>query len=163
MTSNEEFLTLDEMMERINNYNPGFLEIVRQKFDKAKRVVIYSPRRVKYFFDRGRQGWSDADVWNADSYLARVIADILEWYTTDKSHGVSMRYATEEDNYDTAVENMVAKRNEEYLKYAAIFREFAQEGAAFDEEWQKEWGGVLDKDLKEALHWFADIFQELWD
>lgn len=33
------------------------------------------PRRVKWFIQRGRRGWADCDVWNFDTYLARVIGE----------------------------------------------------------------------------------------
>jgi hypothetical protein len=31
------------------------------------------------------------------------------------------------------------------------------------EEHVKEFGGVLDKDMDEALEWFRNHFYELWD
>jgi hypothetical protein len=32
------------------------------------------PFKLRYYHQRATRGWSDADVWSLDSYLARVIA-----------------------------------------------------------------------------------------
>jgi hypothetical protein len=101
-------------------------------------------------------------MWNADSYLAGVFAFTLQWYI-DKGMGVSMAYALPDDEYGMDVDGMVARRNEEYSKHIAVFREYFNNGCAWNEEWQKEFGGVLDKDIKASVHWLADHFTELWD
>lgn len=94
-------------------------------------------------------------------YLARQISGTLKWIV-ENGHGVATSYATP-PNYDDDIEVMTEKRDAEYLHYARIFAEYGQNGPALNTAWKKEFGGVLDKDLKEALQWFSEHFTELWD
>lgn len=111
---------------------------------------------------RTERGFSDRDMWNADMYLAGVFAGILQWYV-DNGHGVSMEYAYDLDLYNPDVDIMCERRNADYSKYINIFKEYSTNGDAFDEKWQKEFGGVLDMDMQEALQWFSKHFTSLWD
>ena len=47
---------------------------------------FHIPFRPRYFIQRALRGWSDADVWNLDGYLARVIAEGCE-HLADVVHG----------------------------------------------------------------------------
>jgi hypothetical protein len=58
---------------------------------------------------------------------------------------------------------MVERRDAEWNKYIAIFREYSKHGPAIDQEWADGFGGVLDKDMQDALQWLSQHFQELWD
>lgn len=120
-------------------------------------------KRIKIRWQRSKRGWADSDAWNGDNYLAGVIAGMLEWHTTDQSSGVSMRYAYDLDVLNPDVDIMVQRRNAEYLKYAAIFREYAENGSWPTQKDVDDFGGALDKDLEEALQWFTTIFREFWD
>lgn len=113
-----------------------------------------------YPWQRSRRGFSDRDMWNADTYLAGLYAEILMWYV-HKGMGVPSTYA---DSWDTDIEIMEERRNIEYYKYADIFRRYASGYGVWDApEHVKEFGGVLDKDMDEALDWFRNHFYELWD
>jgi len=35
-------------------------------------------RDIKYFWQRGRRGWADSDVWSLDSYLIEIIIPALK-------------------------------------------------------------------------------------
>jgi hypothetical protein len=45
---------------------------------RAIRSVIDFPKEVKWFFQRGWNGYSDFDVWGFNSYLARIICGGLK-------------------------------------------------------------------------------------
>lgn len=120
---------------------------------------IYYP---KWWYQRARRGFSDRDMWNADHYLAGVFAGVLQWYI-DKGMGVSMAYISEDDPYGEDVDAMVFRRDADYSKHIAIFREYLNNGPAYNKEWQEEFGGVLDEDIKASVQWFAEHFTELWD
>jgi hypothetical protein len=100
-------------------------------------------------------------MWSADFFLAGQIAGMLNWIV-NKGHGVSTSYGTP-PNYEDDIEDMVARRDAEYLHYASIFAEYAENGPALNEDWQEKFGGVLDEDLKEALQWLSEHFTEFWD
>lgn len=136
------------------------------KFDQfiyRMRRILTSPLRwpknIKYWFQRANRGYADCDVWNGDTYLAGQIAGILIWLV-EKGHGVSMAYS---DDDSTPVEIMVERRDKEYLYYASIFAEYRKNGSAYNQEWADDFGGVLDKDMQDALQWLSQHFQELWD
>ncbi len=40
--------------------------------------LSYNCKKVKFFFQRGKRGWADCDVWNVDGYLAKIIPPMLK-------------------------------------------------------------------------------------
>jgi hypothetical protein len=120
---------------------------------------IYYP---KWWYQRATRGFSDRDMWNADNYLAGVFAGVLQWYMNN-SMGVPTRYASEDDPNCEEIYDMAARRDADYVFYASIFAEYHKDGLAYNENWQKEFGGVLDEDIKAALQWLSEHFTELWD
>lgn len=117
---------------------------------------------LKHNRQRVKRGFSDRDMFNADMYLAGMFADILQWYV-DNGHGVSMHYAYDLDEYNPDIDIMIERRNADYAEHIAVFREYAKNGDAFNEDWQKQFGGVLEKDMQNSLQWFSEHFTSLWD
>jgi hypothetical protein len=124
------------------------------------RSVRNAIRTPKWWYQRITRGYSDRDWWNGDWYLSGVIAGIME-DIVNKGHGVSTSYAY--GDWETPIETMVESRDVEFNKYIAIFREYSKNGPAIDQEWVDNFGGVLDKDMQDALQWLSQHFQELWD
>lgn len=156
--------TLSEIMEEFEKERSTFrwkvkyyLRKLTAPFYKIKKF----PRKIKFAYQRVTRGFSDQDAWNGDMYLASQIAGIAEWLV-ENGHGVPSSYAYQPDLNDP-VEIMAERRDSEYRKHIAVFKEYANNGPAFDQEWKDELGGVLDKDLDESLQWFAKHFVELWD
>ena len=121
-------------------------------------------RLIKYplwWYQRVTRGYSDKDAWNGDFFLSGQIAGVLTWIV-ESGHGVATAYGTP-PNYEDDIDDMIARRDAEYLHYASIFAEYATNSPALNLEWQEEFGGVLDKDMQEALQWLSEHFQELWD
>jgi hypothetical protein len=131
-------------------------------YQRFIRSVRNAARTPKWWYQRITRGYSDKDMWNADMYLAGIFAGVLDWYIHN-SKGVPMVYADHDDPYSTDIETMIIKRNSEYLDHIAIFREYLKNGYAMSEDWQEKFGGVLDKEIKDSVHWLADHFIELWD
>ena len=52
------------------------------------RFIIYEvlslPRRIKWFYKRGKYGFSDSDIWSLDLYLARIIPLMMEQFIEDR-------------------------------------------------------------------------------
>lgn len=158
-----KYLNLDEFMHELET-PPDFRDRVAMAWWSFKRFVksIYLiPRKIKWAYQRGTRGFSDRDMWSMDMYLAKQFSRQLTWIV-EKGHGVPTSYGTP-PNYEDDIEDMVARRDAEYLKYAAVFAEYAENGPALNEDWKNKLGGVLDKDLKEALQWLSEHFTEFWD
>ena len=158
-------IRLSEIMAEIERERNTFKWKMRRTVDRFITIPFYKvkrfPRRVKYAYQRVTRGFSDWDVYNGDMYLANQIAGIAEWLV-ENGHGVPSSYAYQPD-FNDPVEIMAERRDSEYRKHIAVFKEYANNGPAFDQEWKDELGGVLDKDLDESLQWFAKHFLELWD
>lgn len=116
--------------------------------------------RIKLWYQRARYGYSDRDCWNGDLYLSGIIAGIMQKIVSD-GYGVAMSYA--DKGIETSIEVMTERRDKEWKKYIQVFQEYSKHGPAFDKGWQDEFGGVLDKDIEDSVHWLADHFTELWD
>jgi hypothetical protein len=135
---------------------------ITRVYSSIMRSVRNAIRTPKWWHQRIVRGYSDKDMWNADTYLAGVFAGVLDWYVHN-GMGVSMSYSDPNDSYCKDIESMVIRRNTDYLTHIAIFQQYLNNGLAWNEEDAKESGGVLDKDIKASVHWLADHFTELWD
>jgi hypothetical protein len=150
-------------IEKINNRRNTFLgriEIFYWAVRRGLRTAWKSPYRIKWWYQRARYGYSDRDAWSGDWHIAGVIAGIME-KIVNEGHGVAMSYA--EGDWDTPVDVMIERRDAEWNKYIAIFREYSKNGPAINQEWKDDFGGVLDEDMQDALQWLSKHFQELWD
>jgi len=117
--------------------------------------IKYFPYRLWYriedwwhdtiaFFQRGKRGFADKDVWGFDCYLAEVIAGGLKLLR--KNHGGHpLRLTDEKWNsiLDEIIEGFEARNNcESYEEFLSI---------------------EVDKKLNKSLELFAKYFQNLWD
>ena len=65
-------------------YTEGFMDDLERLFSwryaplRACQWVIRLPREIKWLWQRMTRGWANCDVWSMDSYLARVIPEMLE-------------------------------------------------------------------------------------
>ena len=162
MTSVDELFAELERRRNRENSILAKLEYAYWAVRRGMRAVWKSPYRVKWWYQRARYGYSDRDWWNGDWYLSGVIAGIMQ-DIVNKGHGVATSYADEDNPLDTDIDIMVERRDAEWGKYAAIFREYAKNGPAINQEWKDDFGGVLDEDMQDALQWLSKHFQELWD
>jgi hypothetical protein len=162
MTSVDELFA--ELERRRNRENSifGKLEYAYWTIRRGLRTAWKSPIHIKWWYQRARYGFSDRDWWNGDWYLSGVIAGIME-KIVNEGHGVANSYADEDNPFDTDVNVMVERRDAEWNKYIAIFREYSKHGPAMNQEWKDDFGGVLDEDMQDALQWLSKHFQELWD
>ena len=138
-------------------------DIIIYKIRSLVNAPRYWHKDIKHAYQRVRYGYSDRDCWNGDNHLARQIAGILRWQVR-YGRSLPIGYLPEIQDYsDLEFELAVEARNVEYLHYADIFEEYAKNSIALDDEWQRELGGVLYSDMKDALLWLSEHFSELWD
>ena len=135
---------------------------MRYKIQRYKQNIIRFIKTPYWWYQRARYGYSDRDMWNADTYLAGLIADVLQWYI-DKGHGVPMHYAYDLDLYAPDTQIMSDRRDDDYMKRIRVFKEYAENGCAMNKTWKRQVGGVTEKQIKKELSWFRDNFTTLWD
>ena len=161
----EEQKQINEFLKEVNGGDGPIKDLAMwiyfsiYKFWRGIRKIPYN---ILWAYQRVRYGYSDRDWWNGDWYLSGIIAGIMEKIVND-GHGVANSYADEDKPFTTDVDIMVERRDTEWNKYIAIFREYSRHGPAHDQEWKDEFGGVLDEDMQDALQWLSKHFQELWD
>jgi hypothetical protein len=119
-------------------------------------------RNILAPIQRNKRGFSDIDAWSGDSYLAGVIANMLDWYR-ENGNGIPGSYLWDtEHKKELSWEEGKAKMDAEYVKYANIFRRYAN-GGAWPEKYVTEFNGATTEEIDEALAWFTKIFPGLWD
>lgn len=160
---------MTKTLKELEAEHSAYTQTTQYKIDQMIykiRHFITSPLRWRRYvtraYQRVRYGYSDADAWNGDTFLAANIAGILTWIV-EHGNGVATSYQDPEEGWYPDVDRMVERRDAEYIKYAAVFAEYAKNGLAISEDWQKELGGILEKDMEDALEWLKQHFYELWD
>lgn len=80
--------------------------------------------RVVSFFQRGKRGWADADTWNWDTYLARVIA---EGVTHIEKHSMGTPYPFfEQEKGDDAWRFYLTETAKAFADYVAFMENSAE-------------------------------------
>lgn len=157
-----EYKTLDEFIAESEAYRKTLRGRWGIFWHNRVMSIFRAPKRfyyeIKYFIQRGKKGYSDRDLWSADTYLARIIAGILNDYANSK-HGVGPYYMEDGLTVDQAFKNL----QKEYREKAKLFAEYGKNGMALNKEWKQEFGGLLDKELTNLLKWLVKVYPELWD
>ena len=117
-------------------------------------------RRLRWFWQRGRRGWADGDVWSLDYYLARVIAESVE-YLRRTNHGNPCLGTPPRDcencdcseRYDSALWT-ISKGFQAY---------WDSEKLSWQGDWGKQKEAAMEAALRESLRLLAEHFRSLWD
>ena len=150
-------ISYEELMNRKPTLMDKIINPIYRLFNSLRPARLFN-KFIKYPYQRITRGFSDQDAWSGDSYLARQIAGILRWHIKN-SHGVGHPYA----NLETTVDEAAYFRDLDYEKYAKMFDELSRNGLAINKKWQKEFGGLTEKQYKDTMKWFANIYPGLWD
>jgi len=76
-------------------------------FDKIR----YFPKEVKWFYQRGKRGWSDCDSWNIHAHLAEIIPPMLKQMKKNlHGHPVAMYEDTSKYEYTEEEEKVAGER-----------------------------------------------------
>ena len=115
-------------------------------------------RSVRWFFQRGRRGWADCDIWNLDMYLTRILAHALPKLAEGHGHPCLLEGGDPTD-FDCAggEQKCVCNHNwvVELYRNAELFNRLDRgEFWNFDEE---------EVVCEEATSWLAKRWRNLWD
>ncbi len=115
-------------------------------------------RRLRVFWQRGRRGWADEDVWGLDSYLARVIAESTA-HLAEIAHGCPISFLPD---YKTRWDHTREESELAHAEWHAWLRAASAHFAAYEQvqdvgteaaydEWAEKaktifdnWGGLWD-------------------
>jgi len=134
--------------------------------------IVDSCRRLRWFLQRGKRGFSEFDLWGMDEYLATLIRDMLRTYLK-----VNLGYPldTDKKSYDERLRR-IADAFDEYLTHydahaqrvdmmELVTAELPEEEAkarreAFYEK-EKSRREAMYSNMQELLS--QDLFPTLWD
>lgn len=132
---------------------PWYKKLAREVGIKRRRFVNHwikpSPyRKAVWFVQRGRRGWAECDTWSVDSYVARVLSEMLPVLAAREfawpGDGVGSKWQTPEEWTDHL--NDLADR-------IGAWASTRDSGFAWDK---------FEVSL-EAMKEFADNFGRYWD
>jgi hypothetical protein len=127
-------------------------------FEKSMKRMIWRQRlryinpveykdNIKHFIQRGRRGYSDADIWNANDHIARTVLAFLKHNETCKMAGYPMGLTEKKwDDYKTEMKWLMEIHLERHDLPIEVLK---------SESHQKR--------LKRAQRIFGQYWWNLWD
>ena len=99
-------------------------------FHRIKNFLTNIPKRIKFFYQRGKRGYSDQDVWNMDWWFFSVVIPMLK-QLRDTKQGYPSEFKTPEE-WDRELDTMIH-----------YFTEATEEGCSekneYEEQYNKRW------------------------
>jgi len=128
---------------------------------------MYQLKKLKNFYQRGKRGWAEEDVWSFDTYLAKIIRDSIR-------HLAKNNIGCPSEFYDADKVNNECQRWEELLEEIASGFDAYLDDCAFDLRKRLEKGKIvteLDKAVElnrrekvdRAFDLLKEHFPGLWD
>ena len=112
-------------------------------------------KEIKYFFQRGRRGWSDCDWWSVDGYLAEIIPPMIKKLRNSEVQGYPEGWVSGIDEYNEILDHITwtFEQAQKIISYDIIY----QRADEWDEEVYQKFVGLVEKGEE---HW-KDV--EVWD
>lgn len=105
-------------------------------FHRIKNFLTNMPKRIKFFYQRGKRGYSDQDVWSMDWWFFSVVVPMLK-QLRDTKQGYPSKFKTPEE-WDRELDTMIH-----------YFIEATEEGCSekneYEEQYNKRWWDSFDK------------------
>ena len=105
-------------------------------FHRIKNFLTNMPKRIKFFYQRGKRGYSDQDVWSMDWWFFSVVIPMLK-QLRDTKQGYPTKFKTPEE-WDRELDTMIH-----------YFIEATEEGCSekneYEEQYNKRWWDSFDK------------------
>lgn len=99
-------------------------------FHRIKNFLTNMPKRIKFFYQRGKRGYSDQDVWSMDWWFFSVVIPMLK-QLRDTKQGYPSEFKTPEE-WDRELDTMIH-----------YFTEATEEGCSekneYEEQYNKRW------------------------
>ena len=111
--------------------------------------IVYIPKEIKWFYQRGRRGYSDSDVWDFDNYLAKIISGGCK-HLSEKANGFPMNVNSIEEWKD-----ILDKINIGFIEYIKI--------QDYEEEYKNMPPEEYNKKMDELFLLLRKYFSNLWD
>ena len=126
-----------------------------------KRFVIYDilyfPRKVKWFIERGKNGFAENDVWGFDQYLAKVIFGGMKQLQKNMQGAPT---GLSEKQWSKILDKIQLGFTE-YLNRNEYYNKFEDE--IWSDKHHREMDKRINKNLSCSFELLETYFQNLWD
>lgn len=130
------------------SFGPDFAKSLRRLIWR-ERLKWINPaeyyRNIKWFIQRGRKGYSDADIWNADTHIANTVLAFLD-YSDKYGHSYPMGLTEKKwDEHKGELRWLMNEHLEKYntpyevIKTDAYQKRYARAQRIFSRYWQTLW------------------------
>lgn len=119
-------------------------------------------RKTKWFIQRGKRGFSDADTWNFNTYIAQVIASGLKSLEKN-AHGHPMNVKSMEEWSEVLKKMIIGFEAAVQLDTESFALFTKQKNGSYKMETNMALVADLSKKKDEALDLFKIYFGNLWD
>lgn len=118
---------------------------------------------VKWFFQRGKRGWSDRDTWSLDHYICGIFAGSL-LFLANKTYGHPCRMIDENNfpgccNSCNCSELWDSELRENAEKFKKLYEEYYILKLS---DTDPNWAEQEQKTYKEVTEWLVKWFGNLW-
>lgn len=120
--------------------------------------IKYKLRKIKWFFNRGKNGWAVEDTWNFELYLADVISQGVR-HLKEHNNGTPDPFSHEEWN---EVLEKIASGFEAAKEQEDIEIKDTETSSEYHLAWKEKWNYLEEKRL-EGMNLFIKHFHALWD
>lgn len=117
---------------------------------------MYMFRKIRAFYQRGKRGFADSDIWCFDSYLSRVI-----WKGLKQLKNCQNGYPVTKDPDKYSAEELEEAWTEILDKVIKGFKQYDEEDEG--EWWEDSPPYWKTDDWKEAKGLFIKWFETFWD
>lgn len=120
--------------------------------------IGYKLKRIKWFFNRGKNGWAVEDTWNFELYLADVISQGVR-HLKEHNNGTPVPFSHEEwqEVLEKMAQGFEAAKEQEDIKI-----EETKTNDEYHNAWKEKWDQLEIKRL-EGMNLFVKHFHALWD
>lgn len=122
------------------------------RFLRSGRDVRDVPRRIRWFIQRGRRGYSDRDLWSLDHYLLSWLPEALDTFK-ERTHGYPEGITSEE--WDEILTKIA-----DDLREARFASNFGDEDRMISIDEREE---ILTTKFDETWELLGKWFFSLWD
>ena len=145
------------------------------KFYRIIDSLKYLPQEIKWFWQRGKRGYSDRDVWEIDNWFLNIIIPMLEQLKKIK-HGYPVNLTPEQ--WDNILDRMIFCFKEANDSTCSMINEYeekfiletfgnpSKDNKELKQNFIKRANEIEEYQLKmekEGFQLFSKYFHNLWD
>ncbi len=157
---------MSDALTEILNFKPNLWQKTYWPVKRFIKDIPWKIKQVKFFYQRGKRGYADCDLWSLDYYITKIMIQALKQFKNNHGGYPGHGEAETPEKWDSIIEEMIvgfeaAQRviDDDYFKTTG-FPEQHKEGDA------KKWIKLSKEDqkiFKDKMKIFIKWYFHLWD